>query len=157
VDQFAGGTEVFTFTPPTLAGDYFVVVTEFNGESGNYTIILDGTPAIFFVVDAGDSIAGRVEGDNTASFFIQGFAGQTLTVQAAPDSTLDAVVRLFRDADIVTAVETGVLPDPLALSDQYVEGGAETLTYTFSQNGVFIIDVLGFEGDSGTFTMTISQ
>jgi hypothetical protein len=158
VDQFAeGGAEVFTFTPPTLAGDYFVVVREFNGQPGNYTIILDGTPAIFFVVDAGDSIAGRVEGDNTASFFIEGFAGRTLTIEVTPDNDLDAVVRLFRDTDIVTAIDTGILPDPLSQADGFVAGGAETLSYTFAQNGVFIIDVLGFEGDSGTFTMTISQ
>jgi serine/threonine protein kinase len=158
VDQFAeGGAEVFTFTPPTLAGDYFVVVREFNGQSGDYTITLDGTPAIFFVVDAGDSIAGRVEGDNTASFFIQGFAGRTLTVEVTPDSNFDVVVQLFRDTDIVTAIDTGVLPDPLVLTDGFVEGGRETLTYTFSQTGVFIIDVVGFDGDAGTFTMTISQ
>lgn len=158
VDQVAeGGTEVFTFTPPTQAGDYFVVVTEFNGTSGEYTIVLDGTPAIFFVVEAGNSIAGRVEGDNTASFFVQGFAGQTLTVQVSPDNELDAMIRLFRDTDIVTAIDTGVLPDPLAQIDGFVEGGTETLSYTFAQDGVFIIDVLGFEGDEGTFTMTISQ
>ena len=158
VDQFAGGgAEVFTFTPPTLVGNYFVVVTEFSGESGNYTIVLDGTPAIFFVVDSQDSIAGRVEGDNTASFFVEGFAGQTLTVQAVPDNNLDAVIRLFRDTDLVTAVDTGILPPPLAQADEFIEGGAETLTYTFAQDGLFIIDVGGFAGDSGTFTMTISQ
>jgi len=134
-----------------------VVVTEFSGESGNYTIVLDGTPAIFFVVDSQDSIAGRVEGDNTASFFVEGFAGQTLTVQAVPDNNLDAVIRLFRDTDLVTAVDTGILPPPLAQADEFIEGGAETLTYTFAQDGLFIIDVGGFAGDSGTFTMTISQ
>lgn len=158
VDQFAGGgDEVFTFTPPTLAGDYFVIVSEFNGESGDYTIILDGTPAIFFVIDSGDSIAGRVEGDNTASFFIEGFAGRTLTVQAAPDNNLDAVIRLFRDTDLLTAIDTGILPDPLAQADDFAAGGNESLSYTFSQTGVFIIDVGGFAGGSGTFTMTISQ
>ncbi|MFZ0545367.1 MAG: serine/threonine-protein kinase [Candidatus Promineifilaceae bacterium] len=158
VDQFAeGGTEVFSFTPPTQAGDYFVVVSEFNGQSGNFTIVLDGTPAIFFVVNPQDSIAGRVEGDSTASFFFQGLAGRTLTVQVTPDNTLDAVIRLFRDADLVTAIDTGVVPDPLFQTDDFVEGGVETLTYTFAQNGVFIVDVGGFAGGSGTFTMTISQ
>lgn len=158
VDDFAGGgAEVFTFTPPTLAGDYYVVVTEFNGESGNYTIVLDGTPAIFFVVDSQDSIAGRVEGDNTASFFIEGFAGRTLTVGATPDNNLDVVIRLFRDVDLVTAIDTGVIPDPLVLADEFIAGGTETLTYTFAQNGVFIIDVGGFAGGAGTFTMTMSQ
>jgi hypothetical protein len=158
VDQLAaGGAEVFTFTPPTQAGNYFVVVSEFSGQSGRYSIVLDGTPAIFFVIDPEDSIAGRVEGDNTASFFIQGFSGQTLTVRVTPDNDLDAYIRLFRDQDIVTAVETGVLPDPLAQVDGYVAGGVETLTHTFSLDGIFIIDVAGFEGDAGTFTMTISQ
>jgi hypothetical protein len=80
-----------------------------------------------------------------------------LTVEVTPDSNFDVVVQLFRDTDIVTAIDTGVLPDPLVLTDGFVEGGRETLTYTFSQTGVFIIDVVGFDGDAGTFTMTISQ
>jgi hypothetical protein len=158
VDEVAGGgTEVFNFTPPTQAGSYFVVVSDFNGQSGDYVIALAGTPAIFFVVDSGKSVAGRVDDTNTSSFFIQGIAGRTVTIQVTPDSSLDAIIKMFQDTDILTALDTGVIPDPLAQADEFFPGGAETLTFTFPRDGAFIIDVGGFPGAIGTFTMTISE
>jgi hypothetical protein len=158
VDEVAGGgTEVFNFTPPTQAGSYCVVVSDFNSQSGDYVIALAGTPAIFFVVDSGKSVAGRVDDTNTSSFFIQGIAGRTVTIQVTPDSSLDAIIKMFQDTDILTALDTGVIPDPLAQADEFFPGGAETLTFTFPRDGAFIIDVGGFPGAIGTFTMTISE
>jgi hypothetical protein len=141
----AFGYERFSSTTPA-EGDYFVFVEGFDAEedTGDYEIILIGGPDVAFELANGDIVNGVFGDSGLLGYTYKGLAGETIIITAAPTADLDLVI------DIEPAEG-----DPYVTADEFIEGGTEVATYTFTADETIFIFLRGFNGATGRFEMII--
>jgi hypothetical protein len=127
------------------AGDYYFLVTGFEGAAGDYEVTLTGAPEITFEITYGDEVSGLVPDNGQIDFYFFGSAGDIFTVNVTSDENLDAVVEVinFDSGDVEADV------------DDAFSGGTEELTFTLATEGLYIIRVRGFAGGAGTFSLLL--
>ncbi len=143
VDNNTGYEEII-FTVPELANYYFEI-SGFEGDVGSYEVILLATAGAYLEAAGGDEIYGRVERDAVLEYYIQGAAGDKLTVTLSSDENADMVIALL-DLNGNVLVEV----------DNTGSGKEETLTYTFSKDQKLVISIREFYNEVGKFFATIS-
>ena len=127
------------------AGDYYFLVTGFNGAAGDYEVVLSGTPDAIFELAYGDEVNGVVPDNGQIDFYFFGDAGDIFTVNVTSDENLDAVIE-------VVNFDTG---DIEADVDDEFPGGTEVLTFTLPADGLYIVRVRGFAGGAGAFSLVL--
>jgi hypothetical protein len=138
------GREELTFLLPA-EGNYYVRVAGFDGEAGDYRITLMGPPEAVYDLASGDVVTALTDSSGITNFFYQAEANQDITLTVEPGGDYDAVVALYALDDLDLAV---------AEADDGVAGQSETLTTTL-EGGVYLIEVSGFAGQAGGFTLTL--
>lgn len=134
---FAGQSERLSFTP--LGGN--VQVRGYAGAAGRYTItLLSGSAeAAGTTLVASNTLQGEEE--QAYPFFTTG--SQLVTAYVEPEEALDVVVEVWQDDD-ETLLETVDL-----------SYGAEQVDFSPPEPGNYSFTVYGFEGATGSYTMTI--
>jgi hypothetical protein len=140
------GEETLEFTVP--ADDtYTIRVLGFAGDSGAYTISLEGagtgtngnTGEIVLLNEA-----GSLEANQSRDYDVTNLEpGDTLIVVVEPEGEMDAVITLF-DAQ------------GAELDEVDASFGTETLTYQTASGGNFVVNVSEFSGAAGSYTINIS-
>jgi hypothetical protein len=138
------GREELTYVLPA-EGSYYIRVTGFDGQAGDYEITLMGPPEAVYDLAHGDTVTGLTDASGTLSFFYQAEAGDEIVVTVEPDGDYDAVVAVYSLDDIDVA---------LAEVDDNLAGESETLTITLEE-GVYLVEVSGFAGQAGAFTLLL--
>lgn len=140
--SFGVETVEFTVEEP---GDYYFLVTGYNGAAGDYEVTLTGTADIIFELAFGDDVEGVVPDNGQVDFYFFGDAGDVFTVNVTSDENLDAVIEIinFDSGDIEADV------------DDKFPGGTEELTFTLPEDGLYIIRVRGFAGGGGSFSLVL--
>lgn len=130
------------------AGDYFVLVDEFAGLTGNYTFVVDATPsspAISVGVDVSGALAGA-ESFRLYRLDLAGPAALSLSTSAgAVDPIDDTIIDLF-DQNL----------HPIASND---DNGASLFSHldTFLPAGRYYVGVRGFGSAAGSFDLSSSS
>ncbi len=137
------GFEEAVFTVPELANYYFLV-KGFEGSFGQYDATLLGSDYVIFDLAVGDRVIGRFGADGLIDYFYQGRAGDTVTFTAETNDDLDLVLKMT-DLDDNSLMEV----------DEFVAGGTETLTYTFTEDLSVFLTVSEFDANPGQFTLTV--
>lgn len=135
-------------------GNYYYAITGFvaddenseGGESlGDYDVMLFGTHLVISETTTGDTVRGVFSTqDGIIEFFISLDPEETITLTLDVSEDVDGVIEV-RDLD----------GNSLASADENVSGGAETLTYTASEEGIVIIRISEFFGGSGAYVLTV--
>lgn len=138
------GFEELLFTVPE-DGNYFFRVIGFEGSTGSYDITLVGSDLVFFELAKGDLIIGRFGPDSYMEFFVGADAGETIALTAKTDDDIDLILQFLDFDDVV-----------LAEVDDGFSGEGEELSYTFEEEGLYIIRVSDFfENGTGQFVLSI--
>lgn len=144
VDEFFG-EETISFTGLTEEpAEYILAVSGYMDQAGSYLIELEiNEDVILYLID-GDELYGLV-GDGPLRYAIMLEDGQTITAVSEPEASFDVALELYDEDDFM--VES---------RDWEFSGGAETLTFTAIADGLYILHVRGFAGDSGQQLLTIT-
>lgn len=137
------GQEQLSFTPEADT-DYILRVRGYAGASGQYAITLQAggvgstgsTLVNFATLEADDS-----EGHDFPFTVDQGEVVQAIVT---PEEEFDVVIEVWND-------NTDVLEESIDASF-----GREQLTFTAGQGGNYYFKVLGFEGQGGSYSITLS-
>jgi serine/threonine-protein kinase len=130
------------------SGNYYFRVTGFDAaSSGNYDISLSGAPEVTFLLANRDEVLGYFGPSSQLEYFYRGDAGDIFTVSVSTFSSIDLVIEIYAENDTLT---------PLAEVDNNLSGEDEELTFTIPAEGLYIIRIRDFFGESGSFTMTIN-
>lgn len=144
VDDFFG-TETLTFTgleaEPTV---YVLAVTGYMGQGGEYLIEMAFNEDVVLDLIDGDELYGLV-GERPLRYVIFMLEGETLTAVSSPESAFDVVLELYDEEEFM--VES---------RDWEFSGGAETLTFTAIEDGLYTLHVRGFAGSTGQQFLTIT-
>jgi hypothetical protein len=143
VDASTGFEEMLFQVPED--GNYFFRVVGYEGDTGNYDAVLVGSDFVFFELAVGDLIIGRFGEDSLIEYFIGVEAGETVTLFAKTDDDVDLVLEILDfDDNLIASV------------DDSLTGENEELTFTFAEEGLYIIRVSDYFGRGlGKFTMII--
>ncbi len=140
------GRETFSYSIPA-EGNYYFQVTGFDGDTGNYDIILTGPPEITFLLANRDEVQGSLGSDAQLDYYFRGDAGEIFTVSIETNDEIDLVIEIYADGDTQT---------PLAEIDDNLFGEGEELTFTIPNDGLYIIRIREFFGETGSFILTIT-
>jgi hypothetical protein len=144
VDDFFGA-ETLTFTgleaEPTV---YVLAVTGYMGQGGDYLIELGSNEDVVLDLIDGDELYGLVD-ESPLRYTIFLLEGETLTAVSAPEANFDVVLELYDEEEFM--VES---------RDWEFSGGAETLTFTALEDGLYTLHVRGFAGSTGQQFLTIT-
>ncbi|MDJ0769179.1 MAG: hypothetical protein QNJ12_10310 [Ilumatobacter sp.] len=133
------GEESFVVEIATQSGGEFVLgVGEVVPDEGPGELALDGRP-----VEAEIGAAGE-----TVSLVVDGVAGDEIVVGVDPSESFNPVVRLR------SGESDG---DDLGFADAGAEGDREVFTATLAGDAPFIVEVSGFEGSTGGFSVSVEQ
>lgn len=156
-DGFSGESETMTYTFDA-AGDYIIRVSEFGfPDEGSFYLYIGAdavSEALVTGLGATDLVIGSSEGtlpegESEQFFIFEANGGETLTFTLTPgNSDMDVVIEVFSLDD---------LNAPVAQVDTGFSGEAETLTYTFSDAGTYVISVSEFFGSGGPYTLEVTQ
>jgi hypothetical protein len=127
-------------------GNYYILITGFDNAVGDYDVVLTGPPEITFELAFGDEINGQLSNNSQMDYYFRAETGHIFTTIVQPDSNLDAVLEIYNLND---------LNNILAEVDDSFAGEPEELEYTATEDGVFVIRVRGFGGETGNFFLTI--
>lgn len=148
-------TEAVAFTADE-GGNYYFLVTGFQAEGddddggeavGDYEVMIFGTDLVATEAATGDTIRGVFSQDDGIIEFTLGLEpGDViqLTLEVADD--LDGVIEIL-DLD----------SEVIAEADNELSGDTETLLYEATEEGLVIIRVSEFFGDSGPFSLSIDR
>jgi hypothetical protein len=137
------GTEELEFEVPE-DGNYYVLVRGFAGEAGTYELTMTAGVDIIFELAVRDLVYGYVGEEGYLDYMINGRDGESVTLTVESGEELDAVIEIVDlEGTIVAAVDDGFT------------GEAETLTYTFTADALYLIRVRSFMGTPGSFVMAI--
>lgn len=133
------------------SGNYFFKVLGYEGQSGDYTMIMSGSPTTIFELASGDDIQGRLGEDAFIEYTIHLNAGDQLHLEVKPDDETDAVLELL-DLD----------NNVLAQTDEGFRGETEQLRFTADSGSddatLYLIRVSEFAGrGNGAFTLTLTS
>jgi hypothetical protein len=136
-------TEYIRVLPVPANGLYMVAITGYEGATGNYELTLalsnGGLPgSILFAADTLEE--GDTEGH---SFPFTAGAGELVTIQVDPESSLDVVVEVYND-------DGDILLDEVDNST-----GFEELKFEVPEEGNYYFQVVGFEGGIGDYSATL--
>lgn len=137
------GQEQLSFTPETET-DYILRVRGYAGASGDYAITLQaggvGSTGTTLVTSA------TLEPDDSEGHNFPFTVDQGEIVQAivTPEGEFDVVVEVWN-------VDTGAMEESVDASF-----GREQVTFTAAQTGNYYFKVLGFEGQGGSYSVTLS-
>ena len=156
-DGFSGEGEVITYTFDT-AGDYIIRVAEFGFPDAGSFFLFIGDEAIaeglLASLDATDLIIGEVEGEllsgeSEQNFIYSATGGESLTFVLTPgNNDMDVVIEVYAVGDLTS---------PVARIDEGFSGEAETLTYTFSTAGTYVVTISEYFGTAGPYTLVVSE
>ncbi len=152
-EGYSGDAELFSGVELPLTGQYTLVVSSFAGNGGRYALSLDAggdNTANFY--DAGDLAYGERKQETFQPYeahvwFFTGRAGDNIAVQAAPlDDNLDLDVWLLDAA-----------ANRLAAQDAAQAGGAETVAFTLTQDGQYLIFIREVFGSAGPYEVSLEK
>jgi serine/threonine protein kinase len=127
-------------------GNYYILITGFDNAVGDYDVTITGPPEITFELAFGDEVNSQLSDSSQIDYYFRAETGHIFTTIVQPDSNLDVVLELYNLND---------LNNILAEVDDSFAGESETLEYTATEDGVFVIRVRGFGGATGNFFLTI--
>ncbi|MCA9953483.1 MAG: hypothetical protein H6657_09360 [Ardenticatenaceae bacterium] len=118
---------------------------DFAGNTGDYSVVLFGTPEVIFELAYGDFVDARTNPDGLVDYVISGLAGESMVINvASDDDSIDTVIEIL-DLD----------ENVLASIDDAFSGEVEELVYTFESDGLVLIRVRDFFGGEGDFVMSV--
>lgn len=144
----AVGVEEFVMVAEETGNYAFRILNsqdDFAGNTGDYQVVLYGTPDIIFELAYGDFVDARTNEDGLVDYVISGFAGDTIVVNvASDDDSVDMVIEILDlDENVLASIDDGF------------SGEQEELTYTFESEELVIIRVRDFFGGEGDFVMSV--
>jgi hypothetical protein len=139
------GEERLTFTGPAPLGRYTLVVSGFEGDTGDYRLTLDANSGVtLFLVD-GDEVLSLLGLASRLEYAVALNVGETVTAVAHPDPNLDLTLQLY-DLDENLLLEV----------NESTVGQSETLTYSSLATGVYFLVARTELGSIGQFTLTLT-
>lgn len=136
------GRETLSFTP-TAGLEYLIRVRGFAGAGGDFTISLaESSLASGSTIVASDALPDDHEGH---AFPFQALEGAFATAVAEPEGDFDVVLEVWED------LETDERLDSIDLSY-----GTEQAEFIVPQTGLYFFNVVGYEGQGGDYTITLS-
>jgi serine/threonine protein kinase len=127
-------------------GNYYILISGFDNAVGDYDVVITGPPDITFELAFGDEVNSQLSDSSQIDYYFRAETGHIFTTIVQPDSNLDVVLEIYNLND---------LSNILAEVDDSFAGESETLEYTATEDGVFVIRVRGFGGETGNFFLTI--
>ena len=103
---------------------------------------------------ATELVIGEVEGElpsgeSEQNFIYSATGGESLTFVLTPgNGDMDVVIEIYSVDDLTS---------PVARIDEGFSGEAETLTYTFSAAGTYIVTISEYFGTAGPYTFVVSE
>ncbi|MCB9419066.1 MAG: hypothetical protein H6667_04645 [Ardenticatenaceae bacterium] len=137
------GFEEAVFNVPE-DGNYYFLVKGFEGSFGAYDATLLGSDFAIFELAGGDGVVGQFGSDGRIDYIYRGQAGDTITFTAETNDDLDLVLSM-----------TDLDDNPLATVDEFVAGGSETLSYTFTEDLIVFLTVSEFSATPGEFYLYV--
>ncbi len=137
------GFEEANFTVPE-DGNYYFQVKGFEGSFGQYDATLLGSDFVIFELAVGDGISGEFGTDGVIDYIYRGTAGDTVVFTAESGEDLDLLMTMSDLDDNV-----------LLTVDEYVAGGSETLSYTFTEDLIVFLTVSEFNATPGQFVLFV--
>jgi hypothetical protein len=120
---------------------------DFAGNTGDYEVVLFGTPEIVFELAYGDFVDARTNEEGLVDYVIAGLAGETVVINVlSDDDTVDMVIEVLDLDDNI-----------LATIDDGFAGEVEELAYTFESEELVIIRVRDLLGGEGDFVMSVEM
>lgn len=151
-EGFSGDAEVIAGLALPLTGTYAIHIRGFGGSGGEYNLSLaEGGNETANFYDAGDLHYGetrreKLRANEAHAWFFEGLAGDEITIVVSPlETQLDMHIWLL-DPSV----------ERLAEADQFLEGQAEIIHYALPSDGLFVILVQEFFGESGDYEITLS-
>lgn len=156
-DGFSGEAEAITYTFDA-AGDYIIRVAEFGFPDAGSFFLFIGDEAIsqglLASLGATELTIGEVtgdlpEGESEQNFIYAATGGESLTLVLTPGNTdMDVVIEIYSVDDLTS---------PVARIDEGFSGEAETLTYTFSSAGTYVVTISEYFGTAGPYTLVVTE
>ena len=145
----------------SLDAEEFVMITEetstysfrilnsqddFAGNTGDYEVMLFGTPEIVFELAFGDMVDARTNQDGLVDYVMSGAPGDSVVINVlSDDDSVDMVIEVLDlDENVLASIDDGF------------SGEVEELTYTFVSDELVIIRVRDFFGGEGDFVMEVN-
>ena len=142
IDASTGFEEAIFSVPED--GNYYFQVKGFEGAFGEYDATLLGSDFVIFELAVGDGVIGRFGADGVIDYIYRGTAGDTVVFTAESEDDLDLLMTM---ADLDDNV--------LLTVDEFVEGGSETLSYTFTEDLIVFLTVSEFNATPGQFVLFV--
>lgn len=137
------GFEEAIFTVPE-DGNYYFLVKGFEGAFGAYEATLLGSDFVIFELAVGDGVIGRFGSDGIIDYLYRGAAGETVIFTVETEDDLDLMLAM-----------TDLNDNALLTVDEFVAGGTETLSYTFTEDLIVFLTVSEFNASQGQFTLFV--
>lgn len=143
--DFSFGPEQLNFMTDA-GGNYFFTLSGFDGDSGNYSLTLEGTDATVFEIAPGDIVDGRLGQAMPLEYNFRLEPGATIFLTATGDE----------ETDVTLAVED-LDGNLLAAADDTAIGESESLAFSAPPDGGdhFLLRVQEFSGSAGAFTLQL--
>ena len=142
IDATTGFEEALFSVPED--GNYYFQVKGFEGSFGTYDATLLGSDFVIFELAAGDGVVGLFGDDGVIDYIYRGSAGDTIIFTAESEDDLDLMMTMSDLDDNV-----------LLTVDEFVEGGSETLSYTFTEDLIVFLTVSEFNATPGQFVLFV--
>ncbi|HSH01758.1 MAG TPA: serine/threonine-protein kinase [Anaerolineae bacterium] len=149
------GREELTVTLPNTVDDYILAIRNLESEDGTYTVDIQSEDVVVFSLTNGDVGQGLVTANDSVAYAFFATAGTTTDITVQPGANFDNVVEIYLMDQ--TLIENVVNANALVSQDSSFGGDPETVSFTAEVDGFYLINVKGFEGASGPFTVTINQ
>lgn len=151
-EGFSGDPEIISGFELPVTGQYAIRVSSFADNGGHYALSLDeGGEATKNFHDAGDLLYGEMKSETLSNseahaWFFQGRPGDEVRIAVRPlNDILDLEVWLFDPAI-----------ERLTAKDEFAAGDTETIEFTLSQEGQYLILVREFFGEAGDYEIELS-
>jgi hypothetical protein len=143
IDASTGAEELLFEAPED--GNYYFLVTSFDGSLGGYDVQLVGPATVLFELAIGDGVNGRfANGNSLLEYWLGGAVGDEITITAEALSDIDLVITIVDQEG-----------NTLATIDDAFSGETETLTYTFASDDYVILQISDFFAGEGEFVLTL--
>ena len=132
-------------------GTYYIAVSEFFGQDGDFTLTLlinDAPQYTGGVIEFGQEISSRLFANEKHSWAFDGVAGQTISIIVNPlNEQMDIVLRLY-----------GPNGEKLLELDEGFSGDPEIIAgYVLEINGLYTIEVKDFSARNGDYTLSLDE
>lgn len=152
-EGFSGDAEVISGYELPVTGKYTVQVRSFAGNGGVYALTLDeGGENTLNFFDAGDLADGDIGTEllrpsEAHAWFFEGRVGDVIDVEVIPqDENLDLDIWLL---------DPGI--NKMAAEDAYAAGESESIQWTITEDGQYLVLVRDFFGEPGGYEIRFSS